>query len=57
MINSGKSMNLDDLKVARQNILKFNRMNKLTKKFYSHLRYANIGYYLNFQRPMCHRHF
>ena len=45
---SGKSMKLFDLnkklKVARQKLFIFNQINKLTKKFYSHLRYINISF-------------
>ena len=52
-------MNLYDLneksKVAIQNGFTFNRINKLTIKYCSHLRYVNTGYYLKFQIPMCHR--
>ena len=44
---SGKSMKLFDLNkkliVARQKIFLFNQINKLTKKFYSYLRYINIS--------------
>ena len=58
---SGKSMNLYDLnkklKVARQNGFIFNQINNLEIKFYSHLQYINISYYLKFQIPMCHRQF
>ena len=58
---SGKSMSLYDLNkkltVARQNAFMFNQLNKLTTKFYSHLRYINISYYLKSQIPMCHRQF
>ena len=47
---SGKSMNLYELNkkstVARQNGFILNHINKLIKKFYSHLRYINISYYL-----------
>ena len=56
-----KSMNLyelnENLKVARQNGFIFNQTNKLTTKFYSHLRYIKISYYLKFQIPMCQRQF
>ena len=34
-----------------------NQFNKLTKSFYLHLRYVNIGYFLKSQLPMCHRQF
>ena len=58
---SDKSMNLYELNkkltVARQNGFLFNQVNKLTIKFYSHLRYINISYYLKSQIPMCHRQF
>ena len=58
---SGKNMNLYDLneklKVARKNDFIFIQKNKLTIKFYSRLQYINIGYYLKFQIPMCHRQF
>ena len=58
---SGKSMNLYELNekitVARQNGFIFIQINKLTMKFYSHLRYINISYYLKSQIPMCHRQF
>ena len=58
---SDKSMNLYDLNkkltVARENGFMFNRINKVTIKFYSHLRYININYYLKFPMPMCHRQF
>ena len=61
MTISGKSMNLFDLKkklkAARQNGFIFNQENKLTIKFYSHLRYINISYYLKFQIRICHRQF
>ena len=35
----------------------FNHMNKLTIKFYSHIRYINIKYYLKIPMSMCHRRF
>ena len=58
---SGKSMNLYELNkkltVARQNGCMFNQINDLSLKFYSHLRYINIRYYLKSQIPMCHRQF
>ena len=61
MTISGKSMNLYDLnkklEAGRKNGFIFNQKNKLTTKFYSHLRYINIGFYLKFQLPMCHRCF
>ena len=56
-----KNMNLyglkKKLKVSRKNGFIFNQINKQTIKFYSHLRYINIGYYLNCYKPMCHRRF
>ena len=45
------------LTVDRQNGFIFNQINKLSSKFYSHLRYINISYYLKSQMPMCHRQF
>ena len=58
---SGKSMNLYELNkkltVAKQNGFMFNQINKLTIKFYSHLRYININYHLKFPMPMWHRQF
>ena len=58
---SGKCMGLFEtnkkLTVARQNGFKFNRINTLKIKFYSHLRYINIRYYLKYQISMCHRQF
>ena len=58
---SGKSMNLyelnEKLTVARQNGFVFDETNKLTKKFYSYLRYINISYYLKLQIPKIHRKF
>ena len=58
---SGKSMNFYELNkkltVARQNGFVFNQLNELITKFYSYLRYINIGYYLEFQIPTCHRQF
>ena len=56
-----KSMNLYELNkkltVARQKGFILNQINKLSIKFYSHLRYMNISYYLKSQIPMCHRQF
>ena len=56
---SDKSMNLYELlkklTVARQNGFIFDQINKLTKKFYSHLRCINIICYLESQIPLCHR--
>ena len=43
-----------ELKVVRQNGSIFDQINKLTIKFYSHLRYIDISYYLKCQIPMCH---
>ena len=61
LIISGKSISLYELKkklkVAKQNGFIFNQINKLAKKFCSHLRYIHISYYLKSQIPMCHRHF
>ena len=58
---SDKTKNLYELNkkltVARQNGFKFNRINKLRMKIYSHLRYINISCYLKFQIPMCHRQY
>ena len=45
------------LTVARQNAFIFNQKNNLTIKFYSHLRYINLKYYLKSQIPMCRRQF
>ena len=57
----GKSMNLYELNkkitVARQNGYIFIRINKLTVKFFSLLRYRNKSYYLKFRMPLCHRQF
>ena len=58
---SVKSMHLYELNkkltVARQNGYIINQINKLTVKFYSHLRYINVNCYLKFRMPMCHRQF
>ena len=58
---SGKSMNsyelIKKLTVVRQNGSMFNQINNLSLKFYSHLRYINISYYLKSQIPMCRRQF
>ena len=43
------------LTIARQRGFKFNQINKLTRKIYSHLRYINISYYLNHRIPMGQR--
>ena len=57
----GEGMNLYELNkkltVARQNGFVFNQINNLSLKFYSHLRYINIIYYLKSRIPMCHRQF
>ena len=45
------------LKLAQQKGFIFNQINKLTIKFYSHLRHINISYYLKFPIPMGHRQF
>ena len=59
MTISGKSMNLYELNkkltVARQIGFLLNQINKLTGKFYSHLRYIKISNYLKFPRLTCHR--
>ena len=45
------------LTIARQRDFKFNQINKLTIKIYSHQRYINISYYLNHRIPMGQRLF
>ena len=45
------------LKVDTQNGFMINKINKLTTKFYTHLRYINVSYYLRFRILMCHRQF
>ena len=59
MTISGKSMDSYDinkkLKVARQNGFNFDKINKLTMKFYSYLQYKNIQYYLKLRSPIMHR--
>ena len=45
------------LTIARQKGFKFNQINKLTIKIYSHQRYINISYYLNHRIPMGQRLF
>ena len=45
------------LTIARQRGFKFNQINKLTIKIYSHQRYINISYYLNHRIPMGQRLF
>ena len=61
LTNRGKSMNLyelnNKLKFARHNGFIFNQISNLTIKFYPHLRYINIGYYLKLQTPIMHRQF
>ena len=56
---SDESMNLYEfnkkLILARKRGFKFNQINKLTIKIYSHLRYINISYYLNHRIPMGQR--
>ena len=47
----------NELKVFRQNGFEFDQINKLTIKFYSHLRYINVSFYLKFPIPMCHRQY
>ena len=42
------------LTLARQRGFKFNQINKLTMKIYSHQRYKNISYYLNHRIPIMH---
>ena len=58
---SDKNMGLYELNkklaTARQRGFIFNQINKLTIKFYSHLRYINISYYLNYRIPMGQRLF
>ena len=57
----GKSMSLYDLrkhlKVARQICFIFKQINKLTIKFYSHLRYINKIDFLKLRILVCHRQF
>ena len=43
--------------LARQRGFKFNQINKLTIKIYSHQRYINISYYLKHRIPIMHRQF
>ena len=47
----------EKLTIARQRGFKFNQINKLTIKIYSHQRYINISYYLNHRIPMGQRLF
>ena len=46
-----------ELEATKDDGLIFNQINKLTIYFYSHLRFINISYYLNFPMLMCHRQF
>ena len=61
MTVSGKSMSLYELNkkltVARHNGFVFNQINNLTIKFYSHLRFINVSYYLKHRIPIMHRQF
>ena len=41
-----------ELKVAGHNGYIFNRINKLTVKIYSHLRYINVSIYMKYPMPM-----
>ena len=58
---SDENMNLFELNkkltLARQRSFKFNQINKLTMKIYSHQRYINISYYLKHRIPIMHRQF
>ena len=45
------------LTIARQRGFKFNQINKLTVKIYSHQRYINISYYLKHRITIMHRQF
>ena len=58
---SDESMNLFELNkkltLARQRGFRFLQLIKLTIKFYSHLRYKNVSYYLKHRIPMCQRIF
>ena len=42
---------------ARQRGFKYNQINKLTIKIFSHQRYINISYYLKHRIPIMHRQF
>ena len=59
--SSDKNMGLFELNkkltIARQRGFIFNQINKLSIKFYSHLRYVTIKYYLKSRMPMGHRLF
>ena len=58
---SDESMNLFELNrkltLARQRGFTFLHINKLTIIIYSHQRYINIIYYLNYRIPIMHRQF
>ena len=58
---SDESLGLHELNIkltiARQRGFKFNQINKLTIKIYSHQRYINISYYLKHHIPIMHRQF
>ena len=45
------------LTLARERGFKFNQINRLTIKIYSHQRYINISYYLKHRIPIMHRQF
>ena len=45
------------LTIARQRGFKFNQINKLTIKIYSHQRFINISYYLKHRIPIMQRQF
>ena len=61
LLNSDESMHLYEknkkITIAWEKGFRFLQINKLTLKFYSHLRYINISNYLKSQKPMCHRQF
>ena len=61
IIISDESLGLYELNkkltIARQRGFKFNQLNKLTIKIYSHQRYINISYYLKHRIPIMHRQF
>ena len=44
------------LTLARERGFKFNQINRLTIKIYSHQRFINISYYLKHRIPIMHRH-
>ena len=58
---SDERMNLFELNkkltLARQRGFKFNQINELTMKIYSHQRYINISCYLKHRIPFMHRQF